>query len=51
MCAGAASLDHFMHKVLADVNVLGTLASADDVISPFDACCIVFMDGSVSSAC
>ena len=38
-------LDHFISDVLADVNVLGTLTSADYVISPFDACCIVFVDG------
>ncbi len=45
-----AVLDHFMGEVLADVDVLSTLTSADYVISPFDARRIVFVDG-VSSAC
>ena len=30
-------LDHFMRKVLADVDVLRTLPSADDVIAPLYA--------------
>jgi hypothetical protein len=40
-------LDHFMGEVLADVDVLSTLTSADYVISPFDACRIIFVDGRV----
>ena len=30
-------LDHFVREVLPDVNVLGALPSADDVVPPFDA--------------
>ena len=30
-------LNRLMRKMLADVDVLGTLASADDMDSPFDA--------------
>ena len=30
-------LDGLVREVLADVDVLGTLASADDVVPPFDA--------------
>ena len=38
-------LNHFqvVSEVLADVDVLGTLASADDMVSPFDACRVVFI--------
>ncbi len=32
--------NHFMSKVLADINVLGSFPSADDVASPLDACCV-----------
>ena len=30
-----------------DVDVLSTLASADDVVSPFDACRVVFVDWGI----
>ncbi len=33
--------NHFMSEVLADINVLGSFPSADDVISPLDACCVI----------
>ena len=34
-------LNSLMSKVLADVDVLGTLASAHNMVFPFDACCTV----------
>ena len=40
-------LNHLMSKMLADVDVLSTLASADDVVSPFDARRVVFIDWSI----
>ncbi len=40
-------LNHFVSEVLADVDVLGTFSSADDMVSPFDACCVVFIDESI----
>ena len=40
-------LNSLMGKMLADVDVLGTLASADDVVSSFDACRVVFIDWSI----
>ena len=42
-------LDHFMGKVLADVDVLGMLASADHVVSPLDARRVVLVHRSVGS--
>ena len=40
-------LDHFMGEVLADVDVLGTLASADHVVSPLDARRVVLVHRGV----
>ena len=37
-------LDRLVGEVLADVNVLRTLAAADDVVAPFDARVVVFVD-------
>ena len=37
-------LNHFVGEVFGDVDVLSTLASADDMVSPFDAGCVVFID-------
>ncbi len=37
-------LDCLVVKVLADANVLRTLAAADDVVAPFDARGVVFVD-------
>ncbi len=40
-------LDYFVCEVFADVDVLGTLASADNMVPPFDACRVVFVDRSI----
>ena len=40
-------LNSLMIKMLADVDVLSTLASADNVVSPFDACRVVFIDWGI----
>ncbi len=42
-------LNHFVSEVLADVHVLGALASraADDTVSSFDARCVVFVDRGI----
>ena len=37
-------LDRLVGEVLADVNVLRTLAASDDVVAPFDARVVVFVD-------
>jgi hypothetical protein len=37
-------LDYLVGEVLADVNVLRTLTAADDVVAPFDARDVVFVD-------
>ena len=37
-------LDCLVGEVLADVNVLGSLTSPDDVVAPFDARVVVFVD-------
>ena len=37
-------LDRFVGEVLPDVNVLRTLTAADDVVAPFDARVVVFVD-------
>ena len=44
-----AVLNHFVSEVLADIDVLGTLASADNMVSPFDACRVVFIDSSTTA--
>ena len=36
-----------MDKVFPDVNVLGALAAADDINSPFDTCCVDFIHWSL----
>ena len=36
-----------MSKMLADVDVLSTLASADDMVSPFDARRVVSIDWGI----
>ena len=38
-----AILDNFISKVFADVNVLGVLPAADDIVSPFDTCRVVLV--------
>ncbi len=35
--------NHFMSKVLTDVNVLGSIPSANDVVAPLDAHCVVLV--------
>ena len=40
-------LNSLMSKMLADVDVLSTFASADNVVSPFNACCVVFIDWGI----
>ena len=40
-------LNSLMSQMLVDVDVLGTLASADDMVSPFDARRVVLVDGGV----
>jgi hypothetical protein len=45
--------DHFMGEVLTDIDVLGTLASADHVVSPLDARRVVLVhrrDGLLGEA-
>ncbi len=37
-------LNHFVSEVLADVDVLGTFSSTNNMVSPFDACYVVFID-------
>ena len=37
-------LNHFVGEVFANVDVLGTLTSADDMVSPLDAGRVVFID-------
>ena len=37
-------LNHFVGEVFADVDVLSPLASANDMVSPFDAGRAVFID-------
>ncbi len=39
-----AILNNFVGKVLLDVYVLGSLPSADDVVTPLDARSVVFVD-------
>jgi len=39
-----ANLDHVMGEGLPNVDVLGPFASANDVVAPFDARIIVFVD-------
>ena len=41
-------LNRFMCEVLPKVDVLSTLTSPDDVVAPFDARVVVFIDGRVS---
>jgi hypothetical protein len=41
-----AILNNFMRKVFPDVNVLGALPAAYDIVSPFNACSIVFINWS-----
>ncbi len=41
-----AILDHFVRKVFPDVDVLGTLPSADDVVPPLDARGVVLVHRS-----
>ena len=38
-----AILDDLMGKVFPDVNVLGSLAAADDIVPPFDTCSVVLV--------
>ena len=38
-----AILDDLMSKVFPDVNVLGALAAADDIVPPFDTCSVVLV--------
>ena len=46
-----AILDGLIRKVLTvqvtEIDVLGLLSSSNDVISPLDACCVVFIDRGV----
>ena len=44
-------LDRLVGEVLADVNVLRTLTAADDVVAPFDARAVVFVDSDWTSFC
>ena len=39
-----AILNNLVSEVLPDVDVLGSLPSADDVVSPLDALRVVFVD-------
>ncbi len=39
-----AILKNFVGKVLPDVDLLGSLPSADDVVTPLDARSVVFID-------
>ena len=36
-------LDGLVSKVLADINLLGSLAAADNIVSLFNACCVVLV--------
>ena len=36
-------LDGLMSKVLANIDVLGSLAAADNIVSPSNACCVVLV--------
>ena len=38
-----AILDNLMGKVFPDVNVLGALPAADDIVPPFDTCSVVLV--------
>ena len=38
-----AILNDLMGKVFSDVNVLGTLPAADDIVPPFDTCSVVLV--------
>ena len=38
-----AILDNLMSKMLADVNVLGALPAADDIVPPFNTRCVVLL--------
>ena len=40
-------LNRLMSKMLADVDVLSTFASAVNVVSSFDACSVVFIDWGI----
>ena len=44
-------LNGLMCEMLPDVNVLGTLASTDDVVTPFDARCVVLEHRSGCGRC
>ena len=36
-------LDSLIREMLADINMLSALTTSDDVVSPLDACSIVFV--------
>ena len=36
-------LDSLIREMFADINMLGALTTSNDVISPLDACSIVFI--------
>ncbi len=40
-------LNHFVSEVLADVDVLGTFSSANNMVSTFNACSVVFINQSI----
>ncbi len=42
-----AVMNGLMHKVLTEIDVLGSLSSSNHVISPLNACGVVFIDRSV----
>ncbi len=46
-----AVLDGLMHKVLTEIDLLGSLSSSNHLISPFDACGVVFIDRGVWVIC
>ncbi len=41
-----AILDDLIGKVFPDVNVLGAFPSANDIVLPFDTCCIILVHPS-----
>ncbi len=46
-----AILDNLMSKMLADVNVLGVLPAADDIVPPFYTRCVVLVHQSRLRLC
>jgi hypothetical protein len=43
-----AKLNSFVREMFPEVDMLGTLATADNVVAPFDARVVVFIDRRVS---